>query len=709
MNKQFLFRPWMVLCVVVVGLGIGTTKAQVAAPVKVGRFWSMVVDHGGQPRASITSGWFPADFNVVGSRGTSGSAATGNIYLTTTNWTDATGKKIAKVVCAAKSEYNILGTVVEPLVAYTRYDMPINLLNGVDVAEPALGVTDPTKCPGTSEQYIENTFEYAIGVQANRKVLAWSQENHDDYIITDVTFTNVGSVDLTDFVISYCIGPNDYSVANGSNPTGSMQHSSWHWRHYYGTMPEDSQRVTYTYHADDPTTSGDNMGEPIWSQQGRLLRPDVWFYGFLHIGGPYTDAADDVNDPVQPRITYAAEGQVVSMPSENARQGAPVDNAPWFDVAQGKLAIDTPDPDAPEGTLHMLNSDETGDPDFQFVGPSITYNGWTAYDYVGIGPYTFKPGESIHLVYVVGNAGIGLKKAKEIGKALVDKTLEPPSNLPDPDVGYFPSNFKFPEGADEWDINKDLWLSTGIDSVHKTMYHAQWNYDHNYNVPAAPPPPDIDVGGFPDHVSVKWSSPEAEALSNFDGYRVMARISNMDTAFFQVVHTTDATDKKAEHEWKTSDVKFGASYFYYVQSSILVAEDDANALPSIRGKKLWSGRTYLANKRSLEPPRGAASDLSKIAVVPNPYNINDPTVMGMGWTDYRGILFFELPAYCDIRIYTEDGDLVKQIIHDSPVNAGTVFWDMITDSEQAISSGIYIALFTDKDGEVAYRKFVVVR
>ena len=60
-----------------------------------------------------------------------------------------------------------------------------------------------------------------------------------------------------------------------------------------------------------------------------------------------------------------------------------------------------------------------------------------------------------------------------------------------------------------------------------------------------------------------------------------------------------------------------------------------------------------------------------------------------GWVDFRGLLFFNLPEKVKIQIFTEAGDLVKTLSHDSPVRAGSFFWDMLTESQQVIATGIY--------------------
>jgi hypothetical protein len=58
----------------------------------------------------------------------------------------------------------------------------------------------------------------------------------------------------------------------------------------------------------------------------------------------------------------------------------------------------------------------------------------------------------------------------------------------------------------------------------------------------------------------------------------------------------------------------------------------------------------------------------------------------------RSIHFINLPHKCTIRIFTIDGDLVREIQHDAPVGAPQSSherWDLITRNTQAVVSGIY--------------------
>ncbi len=127
-------------------------------------------------------------------------------------------------------------------------------------------------------------------------------------------------------------------------------------------------------------------------------------------------------------------------------------------------------------------------------------------------------------------------------------------------------------------------------------------------------------------------------------------------------------------------------------------------------------------------PRGAEATSDEVYVVPNPYRIDDDysgqqgldweTPVGRVWTEYsRKIRFANLPAHCTIRIYTLDGDLVKEIDHADPTvgesktqMVGAEDWDLINRNDQAIASGIYMFSVEDHDtGDYQLGKFVIIK
>jgi hypothetical protein len=113
-------------------------------------------------------------------------------------------------------------------------------------------------------------------------------------------------------------------------------------------------------------------------------------------------------------------------------------------------------------------------------------------------------------------------------------------------------------------------------------------------------------------------------------------------------------------------------------------------------------------------------------IVPNPYNIkNQKVTFGTG-SDKDKLMFYNVPENCDIRIFTERGDLVDVIHHVTQEGMSPVAdeaWYSSTDSRQVVKSGVYIAhILVTKDiaevttglpllyeGESIVKKFIIIR
>ena len=119
-------------------------------------------------------------------------------------------------------------------------------------------------------------------------------------------------------------------------------------------------------------------------------------------------------------------------------------------------------------------------------------------------------------------------------------------------------------------------------------------------------------------------------------------------------------------------------------------------------------------------PPATASQQPEIGVYPNPYRVN--ALWDGQYERDRKLHFYNLPANCEVRIYTLAGDLVDSFNHsgllfsDASMNVNGVFsggehaWDIVSKFDQAIATGLY--LFTVKDnqtGEVYTGKFVIIK
>ncbi|NWF88824.1 MAG: hypothetical protein HXY50_05090 [Ignavibacteriaceae bacterium] len=89
----------------------------------------------------------------------------------------------------------------------------------------------------------------------------------------------------------------------------------------------------------------------------------------------------------------------------------------------------------------------------------------------------------------------------------------------------------------------------------------------------------------------------------------------------------------------------------------------------------------------------AKAGLDNIKVVPNPYLASalwepkNPYSSGRG---PRSIHFTHLPNKCTIRIFTVNGELVKEIEHESNFYDGSAEWNLLTKDNLSASYGVYI-------------------
>ncbi|MCM2270981.1 MAG: hypothetical protein NDJ18_00280 [candidate division Zixibacteria bacterium] len=125
-------------------------------------------------------------------------------------------------------------------------------------------------------------------------------------------------------------------------------------------------------------------------------------------------------------------------------------------------------------------------------------------------------------------------------------------------------------------------------------------------------------------------------------------------------------------------------------------------------------------------PQPGADDVASqnlpVYVYPNPYRLDgsygadgfegrDKETRGFAPDRQRRIHFANLPPECTIRIYTLDGDLVREFEHSvdpSDPTAGHASWDLVTRNTQLVVSGIYYWTVEEPNGEVQLGKLVVI-
>ncbi|RJP64186.1 MAG: hypothetical protein C4539_15070 [Ignavibacteriales bacterium] len=277
-----------------------------------------------------------------------------------------------------------------------------------------------------------------------------------------------------------------------------------------------------------------------------------------------------------------------------------------------------------------------------------------------------------------------------------------------------------------------------------------------YILPSPPLPPKVKVIPESQKATIYWNKRAEESIDpisskkDFEGYRIYRTNSGYDLTTSQnlqesmiLVADFDSTGNSIGYNTGFSYIKLDSpvtfdddttKYYYrfeidnllngwqYTFSVTAFDEGDAdNNLGSLES-------SVLVNAKRVLPGTPATSDKDvEIGVYPNPY-------YGNAYWDgsserLRKIYFYNLPAKCEITIYTLSGDVIKRIDHDQTSNSsdlrwfetyakdamqtmsgGEHAWDLVSGSDQAIATGLY--LFTVKDlanGDIKKGKFLIIK
>jgi hypothetical protein len=293
-----------------------------------------------------------------------------------------------------------------------------------------------------------------------------------------------------------------------------------------------------------------------------------------------------------------------------------------------------------------------------------------------------------------------------------------------------------------------------------------------YVLPTPPTPPRIKVVPAENKVTLYWDRSAEESIDlisgkkDFEGYRLYRTKLGEDLpgkdllSSFTRIADFDSIDGVGydtgfELARLPQPVSFGETalnpvtgvqetifyHYKFVNENLLNGWQYAYAVtafdrgdPEIRLQSLESSR--LANvvrvfpgtpSREAQMASSTALNEIKVGVYPNPYRVS------AAWDGNlerdRKLYFFNLPANCEIRIYSLGGDLVDKFEHHGASYAGEgiqwnekfargerVFaggehaWDLVTRDDQALASGLYYYTVEDFDsGKIQRGKFLVIK
>lgn len=361
---------------------------------------------------------------------------------------------------------------------------------------------------------------------------------------------------------------------------------------------------------------------------------------------------------------------------------------------------------------------------------------------LSVGPFaTLYPGDSLNVIF-------GVVCARKVG------TL-PASNDSPEQRATLATNAGFCQQAyDGEDVNGNNRLDPGED------VNGNGRLDH-FQLPQPPRPPKVRVEVESQNVALFWDKSTSELsidpitrVADFEGYRVFR--SNPGADFTNPENLLLTLSLVGEFDVPGNSVGYNTGFGAISLSQPKVFPGDTVQYwyrfpPEGSGVTHLNGWQYLygvaaydrgdsaagivplqskVEVRRAVPGTPSSSDGSKeVGVYPNPYYAN--AIWDGSGERNRKLYFYNLPARCEIRVYTLAGDVVAEMTHDSKTYDGTDIqwfrrfggvgvapqfaggehaWDIITKFDQAIATGLYLFSVRDSEtGDVKRGKFLVVK
>lgn len=636
------------------------------------------------------------------------------LWIGARNWTDDRGEAFPHKIVHVGPRVSGAGSVFPVEMAMvSKYEVPDVVVQGIPSFQLPVDI-DVIDSDIPADRMIINRFNTALGVTVERRIMQFSNEFHDNYHVTEYTFTNTGNVDenpavelpnqtVEDMMIylqyRYSVNQSTrYTIGNATGwgintmidrrGDGLPQHAG----------ESEQFRAQFIWHGRFPDfTAYHNLGAPIWTPNtvgGFLAASDttgrLGAYQFVGNVVLHADTSPDnpTDNPQQPS-TMSQVG------SDDILNSA---NDP-FNLSRMQREYDLMS--AGRTTRHAWIVEPSGDFANSNANPSLgTSGGWSAAN--GFGPYTLQPGESVRIVIAEAASGLSREAANFIGNAY--KNAGGDNNLQIP----------YTINGQTVSLTKNQWVMTGRDSLFQTFRRAIANYNSGYNIPKPPvPPPAFQVDGGGDGIFMNWEYPSAEE-GNIQGFEIYRAADRVDSTY-RLIHTASAGERFFQDGDNTPAPARGPirgrNYFYYITAVGLAANNTGEGLtPAV---PLRSSRYYTQTYDPARLQRPAGENMGQIIIAPNPYIATAKG--GLVFDETRGsdrIAFYEIPRKAKIRIYTELGEHIFTIDHAD--GSGDNFWDLYTESRQKVVSGVYIAVIenldedSDEFGKQVIKKFVIV-
>ncbi len=623
-------------------------------------------------------------------------------------------------------EFYMVGRFSAPLVEVDgEAASAIDFDDNVDEFDPDL----------VADRILYNTVNSSTGITMHRKIYGYSQQYHDNFFILDYTFTNTGiwnkdgsgvhdqTLDGVYFHWQYrnAVCGEGTTQGTASEATGFRGYMGWgmpnntRWgintmNDVLGETPDlpkttplyphttiavddfddtgKIMRCFYSWQGKHSQISYDNIGSPNWqgySPDGRLGSSQFTGVVTIHADKSATDNSDDI---YQPSVALNVESNDQVTTNNDQFNASRMEDEYVRVVSNYGL-----------GHQELSFAEQVGD-DY----PDQNTGGGGESQSISYGPYTLEPGQSVRIVIGEAANGLSRKQNIDIGGKWFD-------SMKGVDV-----TMVMPDGSDtdDHDLYKDSWVYTGKDSLVQSFRRLINLYNDSLSLgdqEPPEPPNEFMVESQGNRILLNWTE-NAMLSPHFEGYKIYRALGEPDSNYYEIFDC-NLTDGNVVHEYADMSAARGQSYYYYI-----VSYDDGSANSIQPGVPLRSSLFYTKTNKSASLTKPPELTMKRIRIVPNPFNVMNNSLQYVG--EPNRVMFLNLPEICEIKIFTERGDLIYSDVHEG---SGDYRWDLLTSSRQIIVSGIYIVTFyvprdivdlitgelLIRKGESIIKKFVVIR
>lgn len=648
----------------------------------------------------------------------------------------------------------------------SQFEAPVLTVDGQPTYQVPV-VIDEVDPSLPADRMLINRVNTSIGISVEQRSLQFSNQYHDDYHITEFRFTNTGNVDgdedvelpdqtLEDVYFSFIRRPKtsasstSWDNSEGAGAWGAINETDiiGNGEQDYGLPPDWRGEFTWLRHG-KAKTEYSTIGGPMWvpgswwytiqtDTTGRLGAAAMHGEFILHAdGAPHSPDPEGLggfsqpDDPSQPSVmTYMnSDDSDLTGNSNHNDVALMLKEREWIErgvetrttgMPQAWLDESTPPRTVP--AQPFISYPYTGDGDVNFVEHFATtaepgLEGSWSYGN-NFGPYDMAPGQEVRIVIFDGVGGLSDTLANELGQWYRRKIVWEGMSRDAAGALRFCWNPRISKECTEGEqdcvcLTKDQWVMTSRDSLFQLVRRAKAVLENEYNVISPPKPPRrFSVTSGADRILIDWEPTEVPA--HWELYRAQNRFQGFpapgDEEKYRCIAGCPGTPDLPGNatSFEDTNVDRNISYFYFLQAvggpnSI----DPLGITGTPDGSPLKSSRYYAQSYDPAFLKRAPGASLSAARIVPNPYNLGAD--QDLRWPDQQNkIAFLDIPGESTIEIYSELGELVKTIVHTD--GSGDENWDLTTDSNQLIVSGIYIAVIRDdRTGDQIIKKFVVIR